>query len=121
MALLLDIAWIVLFAMLGRRSHGTETGLVAVAATAGPFLAGYAVAIAITRLRTSPSALGRGAVAVAITLVIGMAIRTILYGRVPDPAFIVVATVVLAAGMLGWRVVALVWRRRRPTAAEGGG
>lgn len=121
MALLLDIAWIVLFALLGRRSHGTETGLIAVASTAGPFLAGYAVALAITRLRNAPAALGRGAVAVGITLVVGMAIRTVLYGRLPDPAFIVVATLVLAVGMLGWRLLALVWRRRRPAAAEGGG
>lgn len=121
MALLLDIAWIVLFALLGRRSHGTESGLVAVAATAGPFLAGYAAAIVIARLRTAPTALGRGAIAVVITLVIGMAIRTVLFGRLPDPAFIVVATVALAVGMLGWRALALVWRRRRPTPIEGGG
>lgn len=121
MALLFDVAWIVVFALLGRRSHGTESGLIAVAVTAGPFLAGYAVAIAIVRLRRAPTAVGRGALAVAITLVVGMAIRTVLYGRLPEPAFIVVAALMLTAGMLGWRLLALAWRRRRPAPLEGDG
>ena len=112
MPLILDIGWIILFALLGRRSHGSEAALPAVAATAGPFLAGYLVAFIALRLRATPTAVGRGAVAVVITLVVGMAIRTVIYGRIPDTAFIVVAAVALSLGMVGWRIVALAWRRR---------
>lgn len=117
MILVLDVVWIVLFAVLGRRSHGADTALMGVVQTAGPFLAGYLVALLALRLPRAPTALGRGAAAVAITLILGMAIRTVLYGRIPDPAFIAVATGMLVLGMIGWRlIVRLVERRRAPAA-----
>jgi hypothetical protein len=83
---------------------------------AWPFLVGYAVGAFALRLTRSPRSLTRIIPVWLLTIVIGMAIRTIQKGRAPESAFIIVATIALAVGFIGWRlVVAAISRRRRPT------
>jgi hypothetical protein len=114
--LLLDVAWIVLFAIIGRQSHGEGNALLDVIGVAWPFLVGYAVGAFALRLTRSPRSLTRIIPVWLLTIVIGMAIRTIQKGRAPESAFIIVATIALAVGFIGWRlVVAAISRRRRPT------
>ncbi|MGI9116121.1 MAG: DUF3054 domain-containing protein [Gaiellales bacterium] len=112
--LLLDVAWIVLFAVIGRRNHGEGEALAGVLAVAWPFLAGYVVGAFALRLAAAPRALGRLIPVWLITVVIGMAIRTVQKGRAPEVDFIIVATIALGVGLIGWRLIAaLICRRRR--------
>lgn len=111
--LLLDVAWIVLFAIVGRQSHGEGSPLLGVIGVAWPFLVGYVVGAFALRLQRVPRSIGRIIPVWLLTLVIGMAIRTIQKGRAPESAFIIVATIALAVGFVGWRVVVAVVVRRR--------
>lgn len=114
LALLLDAALVVLFAALGRSEHGEAATLAGLWGTAWPFLAGLAVAWAACRVWRRPAAPLRSGVPVWIGAVaIGMLLRVVT-GAGTAPAFIVVATLVLGAFLVGWRgVAALVARLRR--------
>lgn len=116
--LLLDVAWIILFALVGRQSHGEGTALADTAGVAWPFLVGYAVGAFALRLDRVPRSLARAVPVWLLALVLGMALRTVQKGRAPDPAFIIVATLALALGFLGWRTVAAVVGRRRAARAR---
>ena len=116
--LLLDVAWIILFAIVGRQSHSEGTALADIAGVAWPFLVGYAVGAFALRLNRVPRSLARAVPVWLLTLVLGMALRTVQKGRAPDPAFIIVATLALALGLLGWRVVAAIVCRRRAARAQ---
>ena len=116
--LLLDVAWIILFAIVGRQSHSEGTALADIAGVAWPFLVGYAVGAFALRLNRVPRPLARPVPVWLLTLVLGMALRTVQKGRAPDPAFIIVATLALALGLLGWRVVAAIVCRRRAARAQ---
>lgn len=114
--LLLDVAWIVLFAIIGRQSHGEGSPLLGVIGVAWPFLVGYIVGAFALRLARTPRSVTRIIPVWLLTIVIGMAIRTIQKGRAPESAFIIVATIALAVGFIGWRVVVLLvcrWRAGR--------
>lgn len=117
--LLLDVAWIIVFAIIGRQSHNEGTALAGVVGVAWPFLVGYGVGAFALRLQRAPRSLARIVPVWLLTIVIGMAIRTIQKGRAPDVAFIIVATIALAIGFIGWRlIVAAVCRRRAARAAD---
>lgn len=116
--LLVDVVWILLFALLGRESHEGDTAALAVLGVAWPFLAGYAATALVVGLRRRPRSAGRGAVVWLGSVAGGMAIRTVLEGRLPETAFIVVALLFLGAGLVGWRVVAALVCRRRRAAAQ---
>ena len=111
--LLLDVAWLVAFALLGRRSHGEGEALVGILGVAWPFVVGYAIGAFALRLGRTPRSLGRLIPVWAVMLVIAMAIRTIQKGRAPEVDFVIVAAVFSGLGMVAWRVVALVVCRRR--------
>lgn len=118
----LDAALVLLFAAIGRGSHGEDVagGL---ARTAWPFLLGLLVGwlLAVTVGRRMAN--GRfdpwrvvpaGLLIWAGTLGVGMLARTVA-DQGTAPSFIVVAGVVLALFLLGWRALAtIVGRRRRP-------
>lgn len=119
-ALLIDAAVVVLFAAIGRSSHG-ESVLGGLAGTAWPFLLGLlvgwlaalVVGAAGGRRRFDPwRVVPAGLLIWAGTVVAGMLAR-VLAGQGTAPSFIVVAGVVLAAFLLGWRFLAAVVARRR--------
>ena len=116
--LLLDVAWIILFAIIGRQNHGEGSALSGVIGVAWPFLVGYAVGAFALRLQRTPLSIARIVPVWLLTLVIGMAIRTIQKGRAPEAAFVIVATIALAVGLIGWRVIASVIRSRRGPASD---
>jgi len=119
--LLLDVAWIVVFAIIGRQSHGEGNALLGIIGVAWPFLVGYVVGAFALRLARAPRSLTRIIPVWLLTIVIGMAIRTIQKGRAPESAFIIVATIALAVGFVGWRlIVAGVYRRRAARAGDAG-
>ena len=110
LAVVLDVACVLVFVIIGRASHGE--GLADVASTAWPFLAGLAGGWLATAglagrqawrqpFRLWPAGVGAWLGAV----VLGMAFR-VVSGQGTAPAFVGVALVFLGLFLLGWRVLA---------------
>lgn len=112
LALAGDIACVVVFCAIGRRSHAEGVTLAGIAETAWPFLSGTLLGWVISRGWRAPSALAPTGVIVWLsTVVVGMLLRKASSQGVAA-SFIVVASVVTALLLLGWRVVAAVSRKR---------
>lgn len=103
----LDVALVLVFAAVGRRSHAEGLDLAGTARTAAPFLVGTAAGwlLANLTLDSGPRSLGFGAVVVVCTVVVGMLLRRVL-GEGTALSFVLVATTVLTVLLLGWRLVA---------------
>ncbi len=125
LAFLADVVGVLVFCTVGRRSHAEGLTVVGVAETAWPFLAGTAVGWLLIRGWRRPTAVFPTGVTVWVsTVAVGMALRKATSGGVAV-SFVVVASAVTAALLLGWRAVAAVLHRRRlspgqsnPTAAQ---
>ncbi len=104
----LDAVLVLVFAAVGRSSHAEGPTPGGVAHTAWPFLAGAAVGwvVALLVFGSRSTALAFGAVVVAGAVLGGMLLRVLVTGDGTAVSFIVVATAVLAAFLLGWRLVA---------------
>ncbi len=101
----LDALVVVLFVVIGRESHEEGNALAAILETAAPFLIGLALGWALVARRHAPQSSGTGLAVVASTLVVGMLGRRIVFDDGTAISFVVVATLFLSAGMLGWRLV----------------
>ncbi len=113
-AALADLAVVVVFVLIGRRTHHEDAGVVGFLRVWWPFAVGLAAGWAITRLDRAPLAWGRVTLTWLLTVAIGMALRIAVQGHEFKPAFTIVAVCFLGAGLLGWRaVVRMVARRRR--------
>jgi hypothetical protein len=116
LGLVLDAALICLFAAIGRRNHGETGALLDVMTTAWPFLAGMTagwlfVLLAFHRI---PLHVRDGIPVWLFAVAIGMLLRSLTHTGTAL-SFIVVATLVLGALLLGWRAVAAFTTRRRRT------
>ena len=105
--MLIDGGAIVTFATVGRLSHAEELSLPGVMDVAWPFLVGGAVGTLIGRIWRRPAALSSGVAVWTGTLVGGMLLRWLTGGGV-QVSFVIVAGVVLAVFLLGWRVITQV-------------
>ncbi|MBA8991330.1 Kef-type K+ transport system membrane component KefB [Curtobacterium pusillum] len=130
LAAVIDVVLIVLFALIGRSSHGESNSAVALWTTAYPFLAGWAIAYVTSGAWARPLRFWpTGVVAWILTVFVGLAIRVATgQGDVDgDPlpiSFVIVATIVLGVFLLGWRGIArlvlrAVGRRDRSAATAG--
>lgn len=116
-ALAADVICVLVFAIVGRSSHGESSELLGVLHTAWPFLAGYLVGLAVARGWRQPLARGVAVTLWLATVAVGMALR-LLTGAGVQLSFVVVTTVVLGVMLLGWRgVLALVQRARARSVA----
>lgn len=111
-AAIIDAVLVVVFVMIGRRSHAEGLDVAGIAGTAWPFLialaAGWLVALAWRR----PFAIWpTGVIVWAVTVAGGMLLRTTT-GQGTELAFVIVATLTLAITLLGWRFVARLARPR---------
>lgn len=118
--LAVDIVLVIVFCAIGRRSHDEANALTGLATTAWPFLCGLAVGWlanqALYRNKSVPaSVFPAGVIIWLCTVVVGMALRAV-GGQSTAVSFIVVATCVLAAFLLGWRAIYAA-ARKRSTAA----
>lgn len=103
----LDVVLVLVFVLIGRGSHG-ENVLAGLFQTSWPFLAGLVVGWLICLAWRRPSALWPTGVTVwAATTVLGMLLR-VLSGQGIAVPFVIVATLVLAVFLLGWRAIALL-------------
>lgn len=114
--IVLDAVLVVVFSTFGRGAHSEGLGVAQVWGTAWPFLIGLAVGwLILLATRRAPAAVGSGVLLWLATLVVGMVIRGLGDGRVPHWSFMVVAGVVTAVLLIGWRAIrAAVVRRREP-------
>lgn len=111
---LADVVVVLAFVLIGRESHDEGNALVEVARTAAPFLVGLVAAWLMTGGWRVPLDPRTGVVVAAVTVTVGLTVRRIVFGDGTAMPFIIVTTLVLGAGLLGWRlVVGLVMDRSR--------
>ena len=98
-----DLALVALFVAIGRASHREDEG--AFLTTYWPFAVGLAVGWAAARGWRAPFALLRTGVPAWLgTVVVGMLLRAVS-GQGVQFAFVVVATIVVGAFLIGWRAL----------------
>jgi len=117
-ALLLDAVLVLVFAGVGRASHDESSPVVGVLATAWPFLVGTGLGWLVVRLvrHEWPLDVAPGVTVWFATVLVGMLLRHAV-GSGTAVSFVVVASVVLALFLLGWRAVgACAVRRTRASA-----
>ncbi|HET8928576.1 MAG TPA: DUF3054 domain-containing protein [Microbacterium sp.] len=113
-AFLLDAVLVVAFAATGRASHDEDV-LTGLWTTAWPFLLALIVGWAVSLAWRAPMAPVRTGLPVwAITVAGGMLLRW-ASGQGVQPAFVAVASLVLLASLVGWRLVAALIARARRT------
>ena len=113
LAAVADVALILLFVAIGRRSHDEDSALLGFLTTAWPFLVGAAVGWLVVRAWRAPLRLAPAGIVIwAGAVLFGMLLRAATDQGV-QLSFIIVTTVVLAAFLIGWRALALLVRRIR--------
>ncbi|MGO4598390.1 DUF3054 domain-containing protein [Terrabacter sp. 2RAF25] len=114
-ALLVDAALVVVFAAVGRASHDETNPVVGALSTAWPFLVGTALGWLVVRAmrRTWPVDVAPGVTVWFATVLVGMVLRRAV-GSGTAVSFVVVASVVLAVFLLGWRALGAYAARRTP-------
>ena len=117
LVLVADLVAVVVFAAIGRASHG-EDGLGGLVVTAAPFAAAALAAWATPWARAEPVSVRAGALTVGVTAVVGLLLRWGFTGHVPPWSFVLVTVGALAVLMLGWRAVAALTRARVAGRAE---
>jgi hypothetical protein len=123
LAAVIDVVLVLAFVLIGRGSHG-ENVVGGALVTFWPFAAGLVVGwLACVAWRRPQAVWPTGVVVWAATLVVGMLLR-VVSGQGIALSFVVVAAIVLAVFLIGWRAVALLVRRvasrRRDRAALAG-
>ena len=112
LALAGDIVCVLVFCALGRRSHAEGLTLAGIADTAWPFLSGTALGWLLARGWRAPTAVVPTGVTVWLASVgVGMLLHKASSQGVAT-SFIIVASVVTALLLLGWREVAALVRKR---------
>ena len=110
-ALLADIVCVIVFCTIGRRSHAEGLTVAGIAQTAWPFLAGTGVGWLLIRGWRKPfTVIPTGVTVWVCTVVVGMLLRKATSAGV-QTSFVVVASIVTAALLLGWRGAAALFRR----------
>ena len=117
--LIADLLAVLVFVLLGRRSHEEGSALAGTVATAWPFVAGAAVG-ELGPPYGGRRIAGRRRVVTAGAVGVGMPLRRLAGGGTPL-SFVLVATTFLAVFLVGWRVAARRWSaggRRVPTSTS---
>jgi hypothetical protein len=111
-ALGFDVAAAIVFAIIGRASHGSELSLPGITQTAWPFVVA-AIAGSLLASRFGGDSWWRaGLIAWAVTVLGGVGLR-LLGGETAQLPFVVVTAAVLALLLIGWRAIAAI-RPRKP-------
>lgn len=111
----LDVALILVFALLGRASHHEGISLTGVFLTALPFLAAYSLVVVSLLAWRRPSAVLRTAVPLWAGTVIGGLVLRVATGESAALAFQIVSAIVLGLFLVVPRAVNALYVRRRRT------
>ena len=108
-----DVAAVLLFAVLGSRSH-EGGGLGEVLTIAAPFVIGTLIGWLLSPVvREAPTSVRAGVHVWLATLVIGVLARRFVFARGTAAAFVIVTALVLAGLIIGWRWIRATVVRRR--------
>ncbi len=114
MAAVLDVASVVVFVAVGRRSHDESGSVVAgIAKVAAPFLIALAAGWLLSRAWRSPTTLGTACVIWIVTVALGMVLRHTAFDRGTAASFIVVASIATFVLLFGWRLLRNIVAARR--------
>ena len=105
----LDAALVLLFAAIGRLSHG-ET-LAGLGMTAWPFLGGLIIGWLVLRAWRHPLNVVWTGLGLWIATVAGGLLLRVVSGQGVQLSFAIVTTIVLGIFLLGWRAIAALVRR----------
>lgn len=106
-----DVVCVIVFCVIGRRSHAEGLTIAGIAHTAWPFLAGTGVGwLLIGGWRRPFTVIPTGVGVWVCTVVVGMALRKVTSAGV-SASFVVVASVSTAVLLLGWRAAAALFPR----------
>ncbi|MFF1878527.1 DUF3054 domain-containing protein [Leifsonia sp. NPDC058230] len=112
-AFVIDVVLVLVFVLIGRRSHGEAETVAGVFDTMWPFFVGLLLGWLVTFAWRRPLAvLWPGIPIWLMTVAVGMLLR-FAAGEGTAASFIVVATIVLGVFLIGWRLIALPITRRR--------
>lgn len=112
-SLVVDVAFVVGFVLIGRGSHAEALDVGGIAVTAWPFLVALLAGWGAARAWRSPTAVWpTGVIVWAVTVAGGLALR-VLAGDTAQVAFIIVATLTLGLFLIGWRAIVALARRVR--------
>jgi hypothetical protein len=103
----IDLVLVVVFAVVGRSSHGEVLSAGGILTTGWPFLVACLIGSVLASVVLTLAWLREGLLVWAITVVVGMLLRGITGGGLAI-GFLIVATIVLAVFIIGWRMIA--WR-----------
>ncbi len=107
LSLVFDIIAVIVFVMVGRRSHDEVGAFVEqTVKVAAPFLIGLAAAWILSRAWRAPTTLGVGIPVWIVTVVAGVLLRRFAFDRSTATSFIIVTTITLMVLLLGWRFIA---------------
>lgn len=113
-AVVLDVAFVVLFAASGRSQHGEAASIAGLWQTAWPFLAALALVWAAAVVWRRPAAVLRSGLPVWIgTVALGMGLRVAFTDGGAALPFVLVASGALGLTLVGWRLAAALLRRSR--------
>ncbi|MCT2043236.1 DUF3054 domain-containing protein [Pseudoclavibacter alba] len=115
----IDAALVLLFAVLGRNSHGEDLSAGGVFSTVWPFLVALLVSwISLEMLKKDPRRVwAAGVVVWLVTVAGGLALR-VLSGSTAEFPFIIVATIVLGVFLIGHRLITSLFARRGERTAD---
>ncbi len=105
-AAVIDIVSVLVFVTVGRRNHDGGTAINAVFSVAAPFLIALAVAWVGGRAWRAPQSLRTGVAVWVPTVVVGLALRRLVFDHGIAMPFVIVATLFLGFALLGWRAFA---------------
>lgn len=112
-SLVLDALCVLVFVIVGLSQHGLAMNPAAVGWVAWPFLAALLLGHLATRSWQGPFRVWHQGVLIwAITVVGGMAVRSLL-GMGTELSFVAVASIFLGLTLLGWRAIASFVTRRK--------
>ena len=103
--LAVDLAAVLVFVAVGRRSHDEASSLAGYLGTAAPFLLGAAASWAAIALSRPDGWLLPAATAWAVTVAVGVLLRRFAFGDGAPASFIVVTAIVLALLIVGGRAL----------------
>jgi hypothetical protein len=101
-----DVTAVIVFAAVGRLSHGESGDLLALLGTAAPFLIGLIAAWVTPAVRAAPTGWRAGTAVLLGSAVLGLLLRAGFTGRLPL-TFAVIAFGSLAVLLLGWRALSV--------------
>jgi hypothetical protein len=109
---LIDLALVAAFVLIGRRSHAESDAFVGFLTTFWPFLSGLVIGwLSVVGVRWPFVTFRSGAVIWIATVIVGMLLR-ISSGQGVAWSFFIVALIVNAVFLIGWRALAIVVARR---------